>query len=130
MKYLGSRTIETNRLILRKTEEQDLKQLWEILLLEEVSKYYLTTKINQNWEDEKKWQYKKLERAGDNDVFCWTITIKETKEVIGQISVQELKEPQENIRDIGWFLHPDYQKKGYAKEAAREVLKYMFLHFF
>ena len=67
MNNLGSKTLETERLILRKTEEKDLKPLWEILLKEDVSKYYLTSKMNQNWEEEKKWQYKKLERASAPD---------------------------------------------------------------
>ena len=127
MKQLGSKTLETSRLILRKTEEQDLKRLWEILWIESVSKYYLTTKINTDWEQEKKWQYKKLERAGNPDVYCWTIELKENHKVIGQISAQDLSDPKDGIRDVGWFLDPEYQKKGYALEAAREMLKYMFL---
>ena len=127
MKHLGSKTLETERLILRKTEENDLKRLWEILWMDNVSKYYLTCKINENWEKEKYWQYKKLERANNPDVYCWTIELKENHTVIGQISVQDLFEPKEGIRDIGWFLDPNYQKKGYMKEASREVLKYMFL---
>ena len=49
MNFLGSKTIETKRLILHKTEERDLKKLWSILLIEDVSKYYLTAKINNNW---------------------------------------------------------------------------------
>lgn len=53
MNLLWSKTLETERLLLHKTEEKDLKELWEILLIEDVSKYYLTTKINYNWEDEK-----------------------------------------------------------------------------
>ena len=56
MNLLGSKKIETKRLILRKTEEEDLKKLWEILKKEEINKYYLTTKINFVWEKEKKWQ--------------------------------------------------------------------------
>ena len=127
MKLLGSKTIETERLILHKTEEKDLKEIWNILCIEEVSKYYLTSKINYDWEEEKKWQYKKLEEASNNDIFRWTIELKDTNEIIGQISVQESSEENISIRDIGWFIEPSYQKKGYAYEAALEVLKYMFL---
>ena len=126
MNFLGSKTIETKRLILHKTEERDLKKLWSILLIEDVSKYYLTAKINNNWEDEKKYQYKKLEKASNPDVFCWTIELKDTNEVIGQISVQESNNTNKAIRDMGWFIDPKYQHKGYAKEAAIEILKYMF----
>ena len=128
MKLLGSKTIETERLLLHKTEEKDLKELWNILSLKEVNKYYLVTKINDDWEKEKKWQYKKLERASSGDVFQWTIELKDTNEVIGQISVQDgPKEEIKEIRDIGWFIDPMYQRKGYCFEAAEEVLKYMFL---
>ena len=128
MKFLGSKTLETKRLLLHKTEEKDLKELWEILLLEEVNRYYLVCKINDDWEIEKKFQYKKLDRAANLDVFQWTIELKDTHDVIGQISVQENSNySQKDIRDIGWFLDPKYQKQGYAYEAALEVLKYMFL---
>jgi ribosomal-protein-alanine N-acetyltransferase len=125
MNYLGSKTLETKRLILHKTEEKDLKELWNILCLEEVNKYYLITKINFDWEEDKKWQYKKLENSSNNDVFCWTIEIKETEEIIGQISLTKTQE--KDVFNIGWFIEPTFQKKGYAYESALEVLKFMFL---
>ncbi|MBR3210776.1 MAG: GNAT family N-acetyltransferase [Bacilli bacterium] len=125
MKFLGSKTIETERLILHKTEETDLKKLWSILLLEEVSKYYLTAKINTDWEKEKIWQMKKLQKASNLDTFIWTIELKDSKDVIGQISLHPTD--KDNIMDIGWFLDPSFHKKGYAYEAALNVLKYMFL---
>ncbi len=125
MNYLGSKTIETDRLILRKTQEEDLKTLWEILLLPEVNKYYLTCKINSDWELEKKWQYKKLENAKNPDTFQWTIVLKDTNEVIGQISCQE-KGEDKSIRDAGWFIAPTHHRKGYAYEAASAMIEYMF----
>ena len=128
MKHLGSRTIETERLFLHSTEEKDLKILWEILKKEEISKLYLVTKINDDWEKEKTWQKKKLEQANFPNTYCWTIELKNTHEIIGQISVQDgPNKNREDIRDIGWFIDTPYQKKGYAYEAALEVLKYMFL---
>ena len=125
MKYLGTKKLETERLILRKTEEKDLKELWNILLIPEVSKYYLTSKINEDWEKEKVWQYKKLEESSNKDIFRWTIELKDNNEVIGQIDVP--KTDNDDIRDIGWFIDPSYQRKGYTYEAAIEILKYMFL---
>lgn len=125
MKYLGSKRLETSRLILHKTEEKDLKELWNILLLKEVSNYYLTTKIHDNWEEEKPFQYKKLENSSLNTTFTWTIEEKSSSTVIGQITI--MKKDKENVVDIGWFLDSLYQKKGYAYEASSEVLKYIFL---
>lgn len=128
MKLLWSKNLETERLLLHKTEERDLKKLWEILCIEDVSRYYLTTKINYNWEDEKKWQYKKLAEAENPDIFRWTIELKDTNEVIGQIDITEKSELNDKeIRDIGRFIDPKFQKKWYAYEAATEILRYMFL---
>lgn len=131
MNYIGSKTIETERLILRKTEESDLKILWLILCDKEVSKYYLTSKINYDWHKELPWQLAKLSHANDNDVFQWSIIKKDTSQCIGQISVQERRTEDssitsKDIRGIGWFITPKEQKKGYAYEAATAILKYMF----
>lgn len=125
MEFLGSKTIETDRLILRATEESDLKTLWKILCIPEVNQYYLTCKINFDWELEKKFQYKKLEHAKDCDIFIWSIIKKDTNECIGQISVQEGSEDL-TVRDIGWFISPKEQRKGYAYEATKSILKFMF----
>ena len=42
MKYLGSKTIETERLILKAQTIKEQKILWQILMLPEVNHYYLT----------------------------------------------------------------------------------------
>ena len=127
MKLLWSKSLETERLLLHKTEEKDLKKLWEILCVDDVSRYYLTTKINYNWEDEKKWQYKKLEEAANPDIFRWTIELKDSNEVIGQIDIPENSNSNDiEIRGIGQFIDPQFQRKWYAYEAAFEALKYMF----
>ena len=60
MKYIGSKVLESENLILRPTKEEDLKVIWNILCDIDVAKYYLVGKINYNWDQEKEWQYKKL----------------------------------------------------------------------
>ena len=63
MKYIGSKVLESENLILRPTKEEDLKVIWNILCDIDVAKYYLVGKFNYDWEKEKVWQYKKLEKA-------------------------------------------------------------------
>lgn len=125
MNFIGSKKMETERLILRPTIETDLKTLWQILCISEVNRYYLTCKLSFNWENEEEFQYKKLKHAKDENVFQWSIVLKENNECIGQISVQENGE-NKAIRDIGWFINPKYQRKGYAYETAKKILDYMF----
>lgn len=131
MNFIGSKVIETERLSLRPTVESDLKKLWEILCISEVNRYYLTSKMSLDWEEEKKWQYKKLATANDLDKFQWSIILKENNECIGQISVHEASMEDctitdSSIRGIGWFIHPNYQRQGLATECAKSILKYMF----
>lgn len=131
MNYIGSKILETENLILRPTEEDDLKTLWKILCNYEVAKYYLVGKIHYDWKNEKVWQYKKLEKALSNDAFQWSIVLKEKNKCIGQISCQksynEFNEPNpDDIRDVGWFLNTKYQGKGYGTEASKAVINYMF----
>lgn len=123
---LGSKIIETDRLILRPTEEQDLKILFDILLIPEVNKYYLTTKIGKTFEEDLPWQMKKLKVAKNKDIFQWSIIKKENNKCIDQINIQEKKDRPIEIRDIGWFIDPMEQRKGYAYEAANNIIDYMF----
>ena len=52
--------------------------------------------------------------------------MKGTDIVIGQITCQPKDNEPENIRDVGWYIAPAYQGKGYATEAATAVLDFMF----
>ena len=131
MKYLGSKTIETDNLILRATKEEDLKPIWEILCNIEVSKYYLVGKFNFNWEEEKEWQYKKLAKANNNDTFIWSVILKSENKCIGQVSCQQSHDEKGNvnpdsIRDVGWVLDINYHSMGLGSELAKAMINYMF----
>lgn len=47
------------------------------------------------------------------------------EEVIGQVSAQENGDDI-TIRDVGWYMDPAYQGRGYATEAAKVMIDYMF----
>lgn len=65
------------------------------------------------------------------DFFGWSIFLKKEytnsnkEEVIGQVSAQE-SSIDITIRDVGWYIDPKYQGNGYAKEAAKAMIDYMF----
>ena len=138
MNLLGSGTIETERLILRASKMEEQKRLWEILMMPEVNMWYLTSaKKHANnpshwtWETQEKFYKSKVEKADNNDVFCWSVFLKPQytnsgkEEVIGQVSAQENGEDI-TIRDVGWFIDPNYWRKGYAYEASKAMIDYMF----
>ena len=45
MKYLGSKTLETDRLILKAQTMEEQKYLWSVLMIPEVNRYYLTKEM-------------------------------------------------------------------------------------
>lgn len=114
------------------------KRLWEIIMIPEVNKWYLTSakkhaknKNHWSWENQEKYYKSKVDNADNNNVFCWSIFLKskytttKNEEVIGQITAQE-NGNDVTIRDVGWFIDPNYQGNGYATEAAKAMIEYMF----
>ena len=136
MNLIGSKIIETERLVLKPQTMQEQKRLWEILMIPEVNKVYLTTPAKfrdklKDWSKQEPFYEEKINHANDNDVFEWSIFLKETNECIGKIDYHEYsKEDNEindlSIRGVGWYIDPIHQGKGYGTEAAKHTLKYMF----
>lgn len=138
MKLIGSKTIETERLMLRSSKMEEQKRLYEILMIPEVNKWYLTSgKKHANnsehwtWEIQEKFYKSKVDKASNPDVFGWSVFLKKEytdsnkEEVIGQVTAQE-NDGDITIRDVGWYIDPNYQGKGYATEAAKAMIDYMF----
>ena len=136
MKYLGSKTIETERLILKAQTMKEQKILWQILMLTEVNRYYLTIpkKYATNlydWDKQQVFYEQDMKRANDLTTFKWSVFIKGTNECIGRVSCHEAHSEDEaidnpNIRGVGWFINPKYKGYGYGREAANAMMKYMF----
>ena len=94
MKYLGSKFLETERLELRVQTMQEQKYLWELLMIPEVNKYYLTVSVKlreklKDWTKQEEYYMIDIEHANDNDVFRWSVFLKETGECIGRVSCHE-----------------------------------------
>lgn len=138
MNMIESKTIETERLVLRSSKMEEQKRLWEILMIPEVNKFYLTSakkyannKEHWTWDTQEKFYKSKVIIADNNDVFGWSVflkpdfTISGKEEVIGQVTAQESVDDI-TIRDVGWYIDPVYQGKGFATEAAKAMIDYMF----
>lgn len=156
MKNIKIREIETNRLILKIPTMIEQEELWNILKEENVNRYYFPTpdrifnKYNlsknktedllearkifeeqlNDWNRQKPFYEKKIESIhnGENsNKFTWSIFLKDGN-VIGQMTVQpsELYPNNPEIRDVGWFISPKYQRNGYGKETAKAILDFMF----
>ena len=155
MSQIDSKNLYTDRLELRIPSMKEQHRLWEILIDEDINKYYFPTpdrifskyslsKENvedlkkarkifmeqlSDWERQEPFYEKKIETIqaqDDSQKYTWSIFLKGTDTVIGQITCQPKENEPENIRDVGWYIDPDYQGQGYATEAAVAVLDFMF----
>lgn len=152
---LNSKNLYTDRLDLRIPTMNEQYRLWQILCIESVNRYYFPTpdrifnKYNfskDNIEDLKKarkifieqlcdWnrqmpfyeqKIQSINNQDNSQKYTWSIFLKDTNIVIGQITCQPSDNKPENIRDVGWYLDPEYQGNGYATEAATAMLNFMF----
>ncbi len=150
-----TKNLYTERLDLRIPTMKEQKRLWEILIIEDVNKYYFPTPdriFNKNnlkkddindlkkariifmeqlsdWDRQEPFYEKKIEsiqNQDDSQKYTWSIFLKDTEIVIGQITCQPKEDENELIRDVGWYIDPQYQGHGYATEAASKMLDYMF----
>ena len=155
MNKINSKNLYTDRLELRIPTIKEQHRLWEILINQDINQYYFPTPdriFDKNhlskdniddlkkarelfmeqlcdWERQKPFYEKKIEciKLQDNSQkYTWSIFLKNEDIVIGQITCQPKDNEPENIRDVGWFIDPKYQRQGYASEAAKAVLDFMF----
>lgn len=136
MNKIGTKNLQTERLDLRVPTMEEQKKLWEILMIDEVRKYYLTIPKSRrekmlSWEIQEPFYIEKVRHACDKDVFDWSIFLKDTNICIGKISfhqasVEFVEDSNEANRGLGWYLDPKYQGNGYMKEAGNAALNYMF----
>jgi len=137
MKYLGSKTIETERLILKSETFDEQKRFWEILMIPEVNRYYLTVPVKfrdklKDWNKQKVYYEEDMKKANNPDVFRWSIFLKDNNQYIGRISchdgsVEDESITSPDIRGVAWIIDPKYHGNGYGTEAAKAMLNYMFL---
>lgn len=131
MRHLGSKRLETDRLILCPQTMEEQKYLWSVLMIPEVNKYYLTVpsflkdKL-KDWDKQEKYYIEGVNKANNPDVYKWSVFLRDDGECIGMVTCQDIEGQPDSIRDVGWYLDPKYQGKGYGYEAAKRMVDYMF----
>lgn len=114
---------ETPRLALREMTWDDLDFLTLMLGDERVMRHY--PKVCTR-EEAKLWMGRILDRYATHGHAFWLVSLRETREPIGQVGlllqqVEGVDEPE-----IGYMIHADHWRKGYALEAASAVRDYAF----
>lgn len=114
--------LETKRLILREITMQDAVHIYQYLSMTEVTRYYgrenlesieqaeeIVTLFDTNYRDKRG--------------IRWGIVRKDTGQFIGTVGFHSWV-PRHQRAEIGYEIHPDHWRKGYASEAIREVITF------
>jgi ribosomal-protein-alanine N-acetyltransferase len=119
-------TLQSSRLILRDIQQDDWKAVHSYSRLDEVVRY-------QPWgpnseEESQQFVFVAVEasRASPRTVYHLAVIEISTDHVIGTASLKIRTEHSRSDGEIGYVLHPDVWKRGYATEAARLLLRFGF----
>jgi ribosomal-protein-alanine N-acetyltransferase len=116
--------IETKRLLLRLTTQANAEALYQLRSDERVMQY-IDRPRPASIDDITALIQKLHNNVEANMGIEWGITYKEDNTYIGTISFHRLI--KEHFRaEIGYLLHPDYQRRGIMDEAIKAVLDYGF----
>lgn len=106
--------IETKRLIIRRFKADDWRDLYEYLSKEEVVAFEPYDVYTEEGAKEEA-----LRRSKDANF--WAVCLKETGKVIGNLYFA--KQDFDNW-ELGYVFNSRYQKKGYATESVKALMKY------
>lgn len=115
--------LSTERLILRKMFQNDIRNLLEIFSDPIAMKYYPSTKNESETMEWIKWTQKNYEEYG---VGLWIVEDKVTGEFLGQCGIVPQEVEGVTEMEIGYLFVRRFWGKGYATEAALACKNYGF----
>ena len=118
----NTKTIQTNRLILRKFTITDADDMYNNWASDTECCKYLAWNVHKNI-DETKALLESWIKAYDEGCYNWVVEIKNTHEIIGSISVMTALEKHSTC-ELGYCYGSKYWGNGYATEAAKAILSY------
>ena len=115
--------METERLLLRAYTEEDFTALREILSDAETMKYYPKPYDDAGVMRWIRWCMDSYEKNGFG---LWAIELKESGAFIGDCGISLQNIDGETLPEIGYHIHKDHWRRGYAKEACAAVKDWLF----
>lgn len=117
------KNLETERLVLRKFKIDDAEAMFNNWASDKETTKYVSFNPHKNIEETRaiisNW-INEYEKGNYN----WVVELKDTNEIIGNISVLEISEKHNNC-EIGYVYGSKYWGKGYGTEALRKVIYYL-----
>jgi ribosomal-protein-alanine N-acetyltransferase len=118
-------TVETNRLLLRPYQDEDLDPLYEIQRDSKAMQYTIYVEDRQEAEKRFKAFAALLDRIG---YAPWTVVLKQDERIIGWGGLNIDPFDSGWGTEVAYFFHPDYWNRGFATELVMASLREGFTH--
>ena len=126
MRNIGTKTIETDRLILRKPTVDDAEAIFNNWANDPIVTKHLSWEPHKSIDVTREYLNNKLEKKQDDGyMFDWLVILKETNEIIGEITAVKVSVINKFV-EMGHCYGRKYWNKGYATEALKAFIQYMF----
>ena len=117
--------LETKRLILREYTTADFDALYAILSDPETMAHYPKPYDAAGVRRWIAWNEDNYKRYGFG---LWAVTLKGTGQFLGDCGITMQNIDGVQLPELGYHIHKAHWRNGYAKEAARAVLDWVFTH--
>lgn len=124
MNHLGTKKLETKRIILRQFEIEDAQGMFDNWASDEEVTKYLSWPAHENIDISKEYIKSIITEYEEVNTYHWGIEIKEIKQVIGGISVVRRNDNVESVH-IGYSIGSKWWNKGITSEALSAVIDYL-----
>ena len=125
MNHQGTKTLETERLVLRRFTMADAEGFFQNVTSDPEVNRFLTWPLDESVEDTEKLLAGWVERYENPERYCWAIVLKETEEIIGTIAAPTVKNRIDAV-EVTYCIGSRWWGNGIVPEALRVVMKYMF----
>ena len=114
----------TPRLMMRKMEISDAADMFEYAKSQELTKYLLwSPHPNEEYTRTYLKYVQKLYKK--REFFDWSVVLRSSGKMIGTCGFSEI-DAENRSAQIGYVIHPEFQMRGYATEAADAVMRFGF----
>ena len=126
MKHLGTRTLNTNRLVLRRFRDDDAQTMFDNWARDPEVTRYLTWPLHDSIEVSRRVLSDWISQYAQPDFYAWAITSKQDGDMpIGSISVVHKDDDIEMV-DIGYCIGRAWWGNGITSEALNELIRFFF----
>lgn len=125
MNHLGTKVLETERLVLRPFKESDVEDMYHNWANNDNVTRYLTWPTHTSKDITKSVVDLWVSNNEDTKNYQWCIEWKENSQAIGSFGIVHMEEELSAV-EVGYCIGEGYWNRGITSEAFQEVIKFLF----